>query len=215
MRRLQGFAIVMVLVLGGLPKPASAQFSVDDRCRNATAGLVLGMQTQIAIGNSRQVALESSGLAPGGPGYRVADQAYRQLAAGAPVERLLDAARAQCREIGPEAFEDEEPTFETSREADGRGGGAQLCGDLANSMAGLLVDDPATRTMSLDDALQAFRSSDPRDIPTPQLRRALQLAQQRARVSPDAQELQQLLFRHCEGLSTPEREALDREFYVP
>lgn len=209
------FAVLLGVVVGGLPQEASAQFSVDDRCRNATAGLVLGMRTQIAIGNSREVALESSGLAPGGPGYRVADQAYRQLVAGAPVERLLDEARAKCREIGPDAFEEEEVTFETSREADGRGGGAQLCGDLASSMAGLLVDDPATRTMSLDDALQAFRSSDPRDIPTPQLRRALQLSQQRARVSPDAQELQQLLFRHCEGLSTPDREALDREFYVP
>lgn len=215
MRRAVRWSVAALLVLLALPPAANAQVTVDERCRNATAGLVLGMQTHRETGSSREVALERSGLAPGGVRYRVADEAYGQLAAGTPVAAVMDRARAQCRQIGPDAFEDDAATFETSREAGGRGGGAQLCGDVADSVAALFFDDPATRTMSLDDALQVLRNGDPRDIETPQLRRVVDLAQQRARVSPNRQELQQFVFRYCDGLETAAREALDRELYVP
>ena len=127
---------------------------------------------------------------------------------------MLESARAQCRQTGPDALEDDKPTFETTREPNGRGGGAQLCGNVAESIAALLIDDPSVRSMSLDDALLALRSSDPRDMRAPQERRALELAQRQARTKPDRQTLQLLVFRHCESLSTAEREALDREFYV-
>lgn len=56
-RRLLSF-LPWVIVIGGLPIAASAQTSIDDRCRNATGGLVLGMQTHLEIGSSRELALQ-------------------------------------------------------------------------------------------------------------------------------------------------------------
>ncbi len=193
---------------------AYAQLSIDERCANATGGLVLSMQTARETGFAREVALEMAGLAPGGPSYRIADEAYRQLASGIPVATALQRAKARCRQIGVEALEDDERTFETSREPAGRGGDAQLCAVVATSLANYLTDDPANAARPLDDALRDYLLSIPRDGPAPQTRRALQVAQERARVGANAQELQRVVLRHCEALTTAEREALEAEAYV-
>lgn len=213
--RASSFLRLMPFVLCVIPLTGQAQTSIDDRCHNATAGVVQGMQLQREIGQSREVALEAFGYAPGGPNYRIADFAYRQLEAGVPMARILDEARAQCRKLGPLPFEEEVPTFKTTREADGRGGGAQLCADVANSISGILADEPAMRSMSTDDALEFYLRSAPRDFPTPQLRELLALALKNSSVRFDEQEVEQQLYRRCDALPTKDREALDREFYAP
>ncbi len=196
-------------------RPAMAQMTTEARCQNATSGLVIGMQTARETGWTREVALETAGLAPGGPRYRIADAAYRQLAAGAPLQRILDQARAECRRIGPEALEDDESTFDDSREAGGRGGGAQLCADVADNIAALLAEEPAVRTMPIDEALRELRNSDPRDIAWPVQRDLLAQAQRQARIQADELSLQRFVYGRCTALDTATREALDREFYVP
>lgn len=214
MKRLMPVFLAMTLVAGAWSPPARAQMSVEDRCRNATGGLVLTMNTHREIGSTREVALEQSGLKPGGPRYLIADDAYRQLAAAVPLEAVLERARARCRQVGPDALEDDEPTFNGTREPDG-GGGSQLCADVASTVAAQVAESPALRRMSIDDALREVFSSDPREMDRPQARRILELALRRAQVRVDEQELQELVFNHCEGLDTAAREALDRELYVP
>lgn len=209
-------ALVLALVLaaGGWSPPASAQMSVEDRCRNATGGLVLSMNTQRQIGRTRDVALEHSGLKPGGPRYLIADDAYRQLAAAVPLEAVLERARARCRQVGPDALEDDEPTFNGTREPDG-GGGPQLCAAVASTIAAQVAEDPVLRRMPVDDAVREVQRDDPREMARPQLRRILQITLARAAVRADEQELQELIFRHCDGLDTAAREALERELYEP
>lgn len=131
----------------------------------------------------REVALETAGLKPSGPRYRIASDAYLQLAAGTPTDRIIDRASAECLRVGANAVEDDQPNFWNAA-----GERAPLCADVASSIAGLIVSEPGVRTMSLPDALRALRHSDMRQIQFPQLSRALDLALTRARVRADEME---------------------------
>lgn len=208
--------LLLIAVLGLLPGRALAQLTPEQRCRNATAGLVLTMKTYRDVGQTREVALDQAELTPGSVRFRIADDAYRQLAAGTPLERVQERARAECLRVGPDVLEEESDRPEA--DGDGEGGRAMplpVCADVATSIAALLAEDAAVRPGSLDDALAALRSSDPRDIPTPRLRRALEIALQRARTAANEQDLQRLVYAHCSGLDAGSRKALENEYYVP
>lgn len=225
MNRLTALAILGSTALLLVPEVALAQLAPEARCRTLAGGLVLTMKTYREVGQTRDVALEQAGLAPGSARHRVAAEAYRQLDAGTPLESVLDRARAECLRIGPDALEpDERDEDGDDGDADGDGGaGADgrvsgvtpLCADTASSIAALLADDPAARTGPIDEALLALRSSDPRDIETPQLKRLLEFGRQRARVSTNEQVLQQQVYAQCTALDAAARKALEAEYYVP
>jgi hypothetical protein len=219
MSRLIARTALLLIASCLLPEAALAQLSPEARCRNLASGLVLTMKTYREVGQTRDVALEQVGLAPGSARHRVAAEAYGQLAAGTPLDTVLDRARAECLRIGPDALEPED-SGDDGGGADGTVGareteGPPVCADVASSIAALLADDPAARTGPLDEALFALRSGDPRDIQTPQLRRLLEFGRQRARVSTNQQVLQQQVYVQCSTLDAAGRKALEVEVYVP
>jgi hypothetical protein len=190
---------------------AIAQTPAADVCRARGSGLAMTMKQALDLKTPKGAALQLTGLAVGGPRYRIADAAYSQLEKGATLDDAMRRATQLCLQIGADAVEDDEPTFETQRED---GGGAQLCGDLASSVAGFLVDEPGAASFTIDRALERFRGSDPRDIPAPRERAALDIALRIARVRLDKKAISQAVFDHCEDLSITGRRELEHEFYV-
>ena len=191
---------------------AQAQISAADLCQVEAGGLVLTMETYLERKMPEAVALQAAGLTPGGLRARIAGPAYRQLASGANRAAVIQRAIAQCLQLGANAVADEELTFDTARQD---GGGAQLCADVSNGIAGFLVQERGANRLGIDAALELYRSSDPRQIETPRLRRAMELALQRARIAPNEVEIARMVFEYCEGLDAAGREQLDAEFYVP
>ncbi|MCU0757866.1 MAG: hypothetical protein MUF07_01520 [Steroidobacteraceae bacterium] len=90
----------------------------------------------------------------------------------------------------------------------------QRCRTIA---AGLVLSTKTYRDggRTRDVALAILRSSDPRDIATPQLRRLLDFGRQRARASTDQRALQRQVYAQCASLDAANREALETEAYLP
>jgi hypothetical protein len=209
--------LALLVPILALPGIASAQLAPPARCQNLAASIVLTMKTYREVGQTREVALEQTGFSRGTPRYTVADGAYRRLESGANTDTVLAWARQECLRIGPDALEDDEGD-EDAGGSDGMAAGDDelpVCADAASSIAALLTDDPTLRRGPVDDALLALRSSDPRDIPTPQLRRLLERALDPARRSLDAPGLQRAVYGDCDALDPAVKARLRQEFYVP
>ena len=125
---------------------------------------------------------------------------------------MADEVRAACMKANYRALLDDKPTFEDVA----GGAGAQLCSDLASSMAGFLAGDSQAAAMSLADALDSYAPREHSDnpAPRPRLGTAMQLTQQFARANPEAEKISAFAMRHCQSLDDRARSELDREFYA-
>jgi hypothetical protein len=180
-----------------LPGVAHAQLGPQERCQNLTTGIVLTMKIFRDVGQTREVALDQVGFEPGSARSQIADQVYRQLETGVAPELVMQRARTECMRVGPDSLEPDEPTDEPED--------LPVCGDVASMLAANIFENPRVRTGPLDEALDAVRSSDPREMETPETRRLLLLGRDRAaRGGIDQQGLQETLFRECTSLE-PER----------
>jgi len=198
-------------MLFGLLTTAQAQMvSQVDLCRTESVGLTRTMQISQGLNQPELVALQQSGLKPGGPRHRLARLAWQRLEAGDSESAAAQAVRSACMRENLSALVDDKATFGTKPE----GAGAQLCSDLATTLSGYLSDGEAP-TRALDQALAEFAPREHGDDRSrPRLTEALRLAQQFARGNADPKAISGFAMRHCEGLDSSARAELDGEFYA-
>jgi hypothetical protein len=201
--------LLALLCLASLP--SRAQTSHADICRLQSSGLTFTMNTFLGQKQPREIALDQAGLRKGGPRRQLADHAYARLAAGADLDVVVREVNARCLKLDRDALANDEANFD---EAD-QGAGAQVCADVASSVAAFLVEEPGMLTAAADKLLDQFTSSRPHDDVNarPILRRTLLQAQQQARTNPDRQQVAGFVMKQCEAMKPAERAALDAEFY--
>ena len=189
---------------------ANAQTSQADICRAQSIGLTSTMKIALGLEQPKDVALDHAGLRPGGPRRQLASLAYSRLESGASESTVEGEVRARCMELDRDVIANDDSTVDEQP----KGASAHVCADVASSVAGFL-EDPGTRTASVDELLDQFTSSRPHDDERslPELRRTLQLAQQQARIKPGHKSVADFVMKHCRSLKPEERTALDAEFY--
>jgi hypothetical protein len=202
-------SLAALLCLGS--PPSRAQTSHADICRLQSSGLTFTMNTFLGQKQPKDVALDQSGLRPGGPRRQLADYAYTRLAAGAKLDAVTAEVNARCLKLDRDALANDDANFDEQDQ----GAGAQLCADTASSVASFLVEEPGVLTADADKLLDQFTNSRPHDDvnPRPVLRRMLVQAQQQARTHPERQRVADFVMQQCQALKPADRAALDAEFY--
>ena len=200
-----GFAALLSLA-------SQAQAADSQICQLHTAGMIISMRAAIESQAPADVAMQRSGLVPGGPRSRMADLAYRLLSAKNPEGVVRQRVQALCLTLGADAVEDDAPTFNATID----GGGAQVCSDVATSVAELLKD-PAYASIEeiliMEFTYETLADGRTLKKPVDAVRAALMVGDKRARQGADKRTIMSSVMAYCEALKPPARALLDQQFY--